>query len=227
LQLAVQRRYSRGLTVMANYAWSNTMSWCDDGDSCSTQDPGDHFADYARANQDVRHRAVASWIYDLPKFTSSRGTGLLLNGWEVTGALTLQGGMPLNVTTGTDNSRTGVGADRPNVVGDWRLPDDRSKADKLSQYFNIRAFAPNAIGTFGNLGRNVLRGPGLANLDLGLFKDFPINENHSFQFRVEGFNALNRANFGSPVTRLASPTAGAILSAGSARIVQLGLKYLF
>jgi hypothetical protein len=107
------------------------------------------------------------------------------------------------------------------------LPDDRSKADKLSQYFNIRAFAPNAIGTFGNLGRNVLRGPGLANLDLGLFKDFPINENHSFQFRVEGFNALNRANFGSPVTRLASPTAGAILSAGSARIVQLGLKYLF
>jgi hypothetical protein len=227
LQISVQRRYSRGLTVMAHYALSNTMSWCDDGDACGTQNPDNHFADYARANQDVRHRAVASWIYDLPKFTSSRGAGILLNGWEVTGALTLQGGMPLNVTTGTDNSRTGIGADRPNVVGDWRLPDDRPKAEKLAQYFNVRAFAPNPIGTFGNVGRNVLRGPGLVNLDLGLFKDFQINENHSFQLRAEGFNALNRANFGAPVTRLASPTAGSILSAGSARIVQLGLKYIF
>jgi hypothetical protein len=67
----------------------------------------------------------------------------------------------------------------------------------------------------------------LVNFDLGLFKDFQINENHMFQLRAEGFNALNRANFGAPVTRLASPTAGSILSAGSARIVQLGLKYIF
>jgi hypothetical protein len=133
----------------------------------------------------------------------------------------------MNVTTGTDNSRTGVGADRPDVVGDWQLSGDRPKNEKLLQYFNVKAFTPNAIGTFGNLGRNALRGPGYANLDLGIFKAFAITETHSLQFRAEAFNALNRANFGNPVTRLASPSVGMIQSAGSARIVQLGLKYIF
>lgn len=227
LQIAVQKRYSRGLTVMGNYAFSNTMSWCDDGDSCITQNPNDHYADYGRANQDVRHRGVVSWIYDVPKFTTSRGAGLLVNGWELTGALTLQGGLPLTVTTGADNSRTGIGADRPNVVGDWQLPGGRSTGEKVDRYFNFSAFAPNPVGTFGNLGRNALRGPGLANLDLGVFKDFQVTEARKLQLRFEGFNALNRANFGAPVTRLASPTVGRILSAGSARIVQVGLKFMF
>lgn len=227
LQIAVSKRYSRGLTVMGSYSLSNTMSWCDDGDSCSTQDEFNHFGDYSRANQDVHHRAVGSWVYDLPKFTANKGAGYLMNGWEVTGGLTLQGGFPINVTTGTDNSRTGIGADRTNVVGDWHLPSGRSTGEKLLQFFNTKAFAPNAIGTFGNVGRNALRGPGLANLDLGIFKDFAIRENHSLQFRAEGFNALNHANFGNPVTRLASPSFGMIQSAGSARIIQLGLKYIF
>jgi hypothetical protein len=227
LQFTVQKRYSRGLTVLANYAFSNTMSWCDDGDICITQNPGDHFADYSRANQDVRHRGVVSWIYDFPQFTTSRATGLLVNGWELTGALTLQGGFPMNVTTGTDNSRTAVGADRPNVVGEWQLRDGRSTGEKVERYFNVNAFVPNAIGTFGNLGRNALRGPGLFNVDLGLFKDFQVSETKTFQLRLEAFNALNHTNFGAPVTRLASPAAGRILSAGSARIVQIGLKFLF
>lgn len=227
LQILVQKRYSRGLTILGSYAFSNTMSWCDDGDNCSTQDPYNHFGDYSRAYSDVRHRAVVSWVYELPKFTASRGAGLLLNGWEVTGAVTLQGGLPISLTTGTDNSRTGTGIDRPNVVGDWQLSSDRSKDEKLAQYFNVKAFAPNAIGTFGNLGRNAIRGPGLANFDFGVFKDFTITETHRLQFRFEGFNGFNRTNFGNPVTRLASSTFGRILSAGSARIVQLGLKYSF
>jgi hypothetical protein len=112
------------------------------------------------------------------------------------------------------------------VVGEWEL-SGLSKGEKIAQFFNTNAFAPNAIGTFGNLGRNALRGPGLANLDMGIFKDFPVTEKQSLQFRAEAFNALNRTNLGTPVTRLASPAFGRIQSAGSARIVQLGLKYRF
>ena len=78
----MQKRYSRGLTIMGSYSLSNTMSWCDDGDACSTQNPDSHFADYSRANQDARHRAVASWIYHFPTFTSSRGQ-VGPNGWDI------------------------------------------------------------------------------------------------------------------------------------------------
>jgi hypothetical protein len=227
LQLVVQKRYSRGLTIMGHYTLSNTMSWCDDGDACTTQDTYNHFADYSRANVDIRHRAVASWVYDFPKFTANRVTGLLTNGWQITGAMVLQGGMPINLVTGLDNSRTGVGTDRPNLVGDWQLPGGRSKGEKLDQYFNTTAFTQNNIGEFGNLGRNALRGPGLFNIDLGIFKSFDVREKQHVELRGESFNVQNRANFGNPSTTLSSSTFGKILSAGSARIVQIGLKYIF
>ena len=221
LQLVVQKRYSKGLTVMGSYALSNTMSWCDNAENCAAQDPTNQFAEYSRAETDVRHRVAASWVYDLPKFVHGRALGLLANGWEVTGLLTLQGGMPFSVTTGVDNSRNGVGRDRPNVVGDWHLADGRSRGESLAQYFNTKAFASNAIGTFGNAGRNIIRGPGIFNADLGLFKKFQITEKHNVELRGEAFNALNRPNLGVPVATLSSPTVGQILSAGSARVLQL------
>jgi hypothetical protein len=226
-QVSVQKRYSHGFTLMGNYAFSNTMSWWDDGHAGFVQDTNNNFANYSRADTDVRHRAVASWIWDLPKVTSDRWMGVLVNGWETTGVATFQGGMPYDVVTGTDNSRTGVGRDRPNLVGDWRMPGNRSKGETLDQWFNTKAFSPNNIGEFGNLGRNALRGPGIMNFDLGLFKNFRITESHSIQFRAEAFNALNRANFGNPVARLASPTYGKVLSATAARVMQFGLKYSF
>lgn len=227
MQLVLQKRFSRGLTIMGSYALSNTMAWWDDGHNGFVQDTNNNFANYARADTDIRNRMVVSWIYDLPKFTANRSIGMGINGWEVSGSFTAQSGFPYDVVTGTDNSRTGIGRDRPNLVGDWTMPSDRSKADVLAQYFNTQAFAQNAIGQFGNLGRNALRGPGLVNCDFGLFKNFPITERHKVQFRVEGFNGLNRANFTNPVARMASPTFGTILGAGPARIMQFGLKYLF
>jgi hypothetical protein len=227
MQLVVQKRYRRGLTVMAHYTLSNAMAWCDDGNCGTIQDPSNNFGDYSRSATDVRHRAVASWIYDFPNFTSHRLQGLLVNGWQITGVLTLQSGFPMNLTTGTDNSRTGVGNDRPDVVGNWQLPGGQSKGQKIDQYFNVKAFVPNTIGEFGNLGRNALTGPGLANTDLGIFKKFAIREKQHIEVRAEGFNAFNRTNLGTPVTLLSSPAFGKVLSAGNARIIQLGLKYVF
>jgi len=227
LQIVIQKRYSKGLTVLGSYALSNTMSWWDDGHNGFVQDTNNNFANYSRADTDIRHRAVASWIYDLPKFTTRRVTALLVNGWQTTGVMTLQGGFPIDMTTGTDNSRTGIGRDRPNQVADWALPGGRPRRDMLARYFNTAAFVPNNIGEFGNVGRNAIRGPGLCNLDLGVFKNFAVHERHRIQFRAEAFSAANRPNFGNPVTRLATPTYGAILTATGARVVQLGLKYLF
>jgi hypothetical protein len=82
-------------------------------------------------------------------------------------------------------------------------------------------------GQFGNEGRNVVRGPGIENVDLSLFKDFPISETKRVQFRAECFNLLNHPNFGLPENDLESPAFGQILQAGSPRLLQLAIKLIF
>jgi len=226
MQVVLQKRYTKGLLLMAHYVLSNTMTWCDEG-SCKSPNEDNRFGDYARSAMDVRHRAVGSWIYNLPKFTTKRGLGFLANGWEISGVMTVRGGMPFNITSGVDNSLTARGVDRPNVVGDWKLSSDRPKGEKVARYFNRAAFVGNKVGEFGNLGYNALRGPGLFNLDLGLFKKIQLWEKRRIEFRAEGFNALNHANFNNPDGSLASPTFGVIRSAGASRLVQFGLKYVF
>jgi hypothetical protein len=154
----------------------------------------------------------------------------VINGWELTGIHTLQTGNPINIRTGLDNSRTGMGQDRPNLVGNPFLPEGRSKAEKLARWIDINAFQPNPIGTFGNLGKNIIYGPGLWNLDLGLFKNFSVTENHRVQFRWEMFDAFNHPNFRGPSSwSLASPSSfGQITSTfSSPRVMQFGLKYAF
>lgn len=227
LQLVVQKRFSRGLTINGSYALSNTMSWWDDGHNGFVQDTNNNFANYSRADTDIRNRAVVSWIYQTPRVATSAWADVLVNGWELSGVMSLQSGFPIDVVTGTDNSRTAIGRDRPDVVGNWQLPGGRSRAEQIVQYFNTKAFVPNKIGEFGNLGRNAIRGPGRFDLDLGIFKSFVVVERHRLQVRAEAFSAPNRPNLGNPATSLASPVYGQILSASGARVLQFGLKYIF
>jgi hypothetical protein len=153
----------------------------------------------------------------------------LLDHWDFGSIVSLASGFPFNVVTGADNSRTGYGADRPNLVGDPRLPTDRARADLLARYFNPAAFQANAIGTFGNFGRNVLIGPGTANVDFTVNKSFPVSERWGrVQLRFEFFNLFNRPGFGNPGASLAAPAQmGRIVSAGPGRIIQFGAKYSF
>ena len=143
--------------------------------------------------------------------------------------MTLGAGYPFNVTTGVDNSRTGYGADRPNLVGNPYLPTDRPRLEKLSMYFNTAAFTANGVGTFGNFGRNVLIGPGSETVDLNISKELPVSERlGKFELRFEFFNLLNTPNFANPSASLAAPAQfGKIVSAGPGRIVQFGAKYIF
>jgi hypothetical protein len=97
----------------------------------------------------------------------------------------------------------------------------------IDHWFDVSCFVSPAQFTYGNAGRNILRGPGMMNLDFGLYKNFTIAERHRIQFRSEFFNGLNHPNFGLPATTVNVTGAGRILSASPARIIQFGLKYGF
>jgi hypothetical protein len=135
------------------------------------------------------------------------------------------------VRCGCDNSRTGTGSDTPDQVGVATLPSGRSRAAQIAQYFNTAAFIPNALGTFGTMGVNNLRGSGFYNVDLAFGKKFrlPYSDKHSLQFRGEFFNLLNQPSFSNPSATLAAPgTFGRILStASSPRVIEFALRYAF
>ena len=131
--------------------------------------------------------------------------------------------LPDNDNSNTGRSVLGFGAnDRPSVTGPVSLDNPTEQ-----QWFNTSAFVIPPRGTFGNAGRNVVYGPGLGVVNASLVKTTQVTERLGVQFRVEAFNMLNRVNYDLPDNYLGSPTFGAILSAGSPRRIQLGLKLLF
>jgi hypothetical protein len=155
-----------------------------------------------------------------------------LSGWETNGLLTLRSGLPFTVSSGIDNSLSGIGLDRADITGSPSLPGGRSKAQQLQQWFNTQAFAQNALGTFGTSSRDLLHGPRFADIDFALVRAFTLGkgkqaESRALQFRGEFFNLFNRANFNNPTSSVTSSSFGRILGAGDPRIVQLGLKFVF
>jgi hypothetical protein len=115
------------------------------------------------------------------------------------------------------------------IVGNPDLPDGRSRGEQIAAWFDKSAFRDNAPGTFGTLGRNTERGPGLATVDASLFKAFPMpwSEAHKLEFRAEGFNIFNRVNLNNPIATRSNALFGRITGAGDPRILQLGLRYAF
>jgi hypothetical protein len=167
-----------------------------------------------------------SYAYDLPIATGHRWLG----GWQSFGVLTFQTGQPFTVSLLSDNdnsntgfSNLGYGANnRPNVVGNPHIANPRAQ-----EWFNPAAFAVAPYGTFGNAGRNILNGPGLATVNVSLVKNTRASERLNIQFRAEVFNLVNRTNFNLPDNFVGSPTFGQITSARDPRRVQLALKFLF
>ena len=187
-------------------------------------------------------------MYDLPfSKIQSKPLRAVAGGWQLTGILTLQTGAPFTVFSGRDESNTGGGAtqDRPNLIGDWHVsqpgPDRWFNTCTLLVNGTRRnclqgdspAWQVNAIGTFGNAGRNVLRSDGLKNFDLGLSRMFRFTEQVSLQFRSEFFNLANHANFSLPNQSSASGSFGTISRAafqsqtGAQRQIQFAAKIIF
>ena len=131
---------------------------------------------------------------------------MLGDGWQLGGILSLQTGKPSSVLTGQDNSSTGLGNDRPDLIG-----DPNAGPHTLTQWFNTAAFTPNVTLTFGNAGRNIAVGPGFRNFDFSVMKNTRIGEQTNLQFRAEFFNIANHPNFALPEpTFLAAPNFGTL-----------------
>lgn len=234
LQAQLNKRFSKGLTFSANYTWSKTIDEGGTGNSFANegqqgyQSPFDRRQNRGPSEIDVRHRVAGSWLYELPFLKQSSGwVKGAFGGWELGGIVTLQTGKPIALFSGQDNSLSGIGNDRPDVIGDPNLSNDRPRAQLIDAWFNTAAFAPNPIGQFGTAGRGIVYGPGAANIDMSLRKSFRIREGHALQVRWEAFNALNHVNLGDPEGDLNQKGFGRITSASSARIMQVSLKYTF
>jgi hypothetical protein len=230
LQVVLTRRFAHGFTLMANYTWSKSIDIASDDQLNPTVvsfvDSNNLKMDRALSDFDTPYRFVVSYLWELPPVKRWGLAGKeLLSGWQVNGITEVRSGGPVNITSNIDSNFDGNSTDRPDLEGNPKLDTGRSRDALLAQYFNTAAFHA-AAGLYGTAGRNLVRGPGLVNWDFSAFKHFPITDTKSLQFRAEIFNLFNEVNLGSPNATLTSPSFGRILSAGSPRIVQFGLKLL-
>ena len=231
LQMNVERRLGHGLSLLSSYTWSKQLNNFSPVGAYLVTNPFNRRVDYGRSDDDISNVFKVSGVYQLPGTHLPGITGKLANGWEVTSILLWQGGFPFSIFSGLDNSLSGEGSDRADFIGTdvhaAQLSSGRSHNDLTNQFFNTSLFVPNAIGTFGNGGKNILRGPKLFNTDLGLLKDTKITEKTALQFRAEFFNAFNNVNFLPPDHIVTDTAFGQITAAGSPRILQFALKFLF
>jgi hypothetical protein len=229
-QLTINKRLSRGFTLLAAYTFSKDigLTAAQGEGTLGTRDPNNWNLDKGLMPTDRPNILSISSVWQAP---SPRGNKFLkgaIGGWELTGIFTATSGAPLTVRAGVDRSLNGQGLDTADQVGDWHISGSRSRAAEALQWFNTAAFALPALGTVGTSGIDILRGPAMSNLDLALFRNFSVKERLKFQFRAEFFNALNHTVLGNPNTTLTNATFGKILSTQTApRIGELGLKFSF
>jgi len=152
----------------------------------------------------------------------------LAGGWSISAISTMRSGTPLTITSGVDTNLDGNSGDRANLIGDPYLDPHRSRSDVVAAWFNTKAFGPVQNGNDGTAGRNILDGPGLKNVDMGIFREFRPRERMRLMFRGEMTNAFNLVNLGNPGTSLSSTsTFGKITTGQPMRQVQLGLRLAF
>ncbi len=223
LQVQARRQMVGGGLLNVAYTWSKVITDA----SGYNEGPMDsyHFKrERGLATYDRRHIFIFSYVYPLPFWrTGNEWFKKALGGWQVSGVTTLQRGLPLNLGINGDRAGTGSsGGQRPDVVGDWK----QGGGQRL-QWFNTAAFALPANGTFGNLGRNVVIGPGTNNWDLSLQKGFRITERLRSQFRAELYDAPNHLSWQGVGATLGNANFGQITSATDPRTLQFGLRLDF
>ncbi|HUA84678.1 MAG TPA: TonB-dependent receptor [Bryobacteraceae bacterium] len=241
LQVTVEKRYSSGLNFLSSYTYSHSIDDVplqegggDDGPL--PQDPRYRFLDFASSSFDIRHRYTQTVNYLLPigtgrrfKFASS-WADKAFGDWQVNVILTAQTGLPFTPVLANPTTNTGSSS-RPNIIsGVSPTVPNPTINDWFNTSFNTAGavWATPALYTFGNAGRNILRGPGRTNLDFSLFKDFSITERIHLQLRGELFNIFNHPQFDLPAATIGQPGVGAITDTiGTPRDIQVGLRLVF
>ena len=231
LQTRIERRFSHGMTFINAYTFQKilgTLVFGGDGGG-TYQNPRDLKSNKGPESFDTRHRETFSLVWELPVGEGHAlmgGANKIVNGmfggWQLSAIQTVQSGRPYTPILSTDNSNTGIGADRPNRIGNGNLPHSERTVDK---YFDTSAFALPAAFTFGNAGTGILYGPRLVNTDVSFQKGFKLGEQRSLQVRAEFFNIANHPTFDLPNRTFGTPQFGQVTRAlPTQRNIQIGAR---
>lgn len=247
LEVAFSRQFAHNVSFLASYWYSKSLDYISTlnvagsaptlvaGENDLAQNPFNLAAEHGPSLFDATHRFVFSGSYALPKLANpSRAAALLVNGWQFNLITNLSTGTPFTVYDSADVSLQGSAPEisgfyssRPNLIANPNAGQPHTANQWVSRAPFQQLNPATQAGQFGNEGRNVVRGPGIENVDLSLFKYFNIDEHRRVQFRAECFNLLNHANLGLPENDLESPAFGQILQAGPPRLLQLAIKFIF
>ncbi len=244
-QITLTKRMTHGFSFLTNFTWARELDdFAPAGgspyltNSCTC---GRYF-DYGPSDDDLNKTFKINGEYLVPRVGVPKAIDKIVNGWELSGTVSWYTGFPFTIFSDSDNSGSGIFGDRADLgvsrVQQAILPRGRSHAAEVQEWFNTSAFVPNAIGTFGDTGKNILRGPRYFDADLAAVKNAKITERVSMEFRAEFFNAFNNVNFGRPDGNLLDSTYGEITGmAGSSssntygtaqpRIIQFAVKFSF
>lgn len=245
-QVSLTRHFTAGLGFQLSYWFSKSLDDVSSfnvsgsapsdvsGENDLAQNPFDLRAEHGPSLFDSRHRLALSGSYELPRWKSAPpAAAWLINGWQFNGIGSFSSGTPFTVY---DSANVSLQGQAPEVSGFYSsrpdlIADPNAGPHTPEQWVSRGAFQRldpvTQAGQFGNEGRNVVRGPGIANVDLSLFKDFPLGETRRIQFRAESFNVANHPNFRLPENDIASPEFGQILEAAPPRLLQFALKLVF
>ena len=230
LQLTAEKRGAR-FSGKAYYSFGKAVEDLDyqGGGLPAVQNSNNLDAEHARTSADRTHSFTFSGIWRPDYFTESGGVAhALLDNWTLSAIVTLQSGTPLTITAGQDRNFDGNTNDRADLVGDPQLDSGRARDVLIEQWFDTTAFALPAIGADGSAPRSVVDGPGLRNVDLGVFRDIRLRGRMVAQFRMEATNVLNTVNLMNPGTNLgATALFGKIRAAREMRRIQLGTRLSF
>jgi hypothetical protein len=238
LQTSLQHRFASDSQLYIAYTWSKALTDEQNDRSNAPQNSYDIRSERSRAALDRRHVFSANYFYELPFFRKQQGfVGKVLGGWEASGIITLNSGLPFTATTssfdaaGLGNNPALIAGNRPNLLCD----PNQNAPHTLQQFFNTACFAPNPASTATNIvnvpgtaGRGVINGPSTKRVDFSMFKNFRFGERYRLQLRGEAFNVFNHTNFRSFVsTNVTSGSFGVIGAVRDPRNIQLGAKFIF
>jgi len=237
LQVTAQRRFTGNSRIGLAYTWSRNMTDNQTDRSTAPQNSYNIKGDYGRATLDRRHVLSFNYIYELPFFRKEQDlTGKLLGGWQLSGIVVYNTGLPFTPTTSSfDPGGLGfvpalVAGGRPNSLCD----PNANAPHTLQQYFNIACFQRNPTVTttgvpnvIGNAGRGIINGPPTTRFDFTVSKNIRFGETMKVQLRAEAFNLFNHTNFRALQTNVTSTAFGNVISVRDPRTIQLGAKFTF
>lgn len=231
-QAEVNKRFSKGFQFNSSYVLSKAL------DSSSTvslggcvANPFDTRASRGRSDWDRRHNVVFSGVWTPPVPGNQKSVlGKLLGGWNLSGISNIQSGAPVTVTNGQNRAIDGTGCSgshHPDLLSANYTREHTSRADMITNFFNVSAFQLPALGRYGTSARGLFSGPANVTTDFAILKDFAVREEMRFQLRVEGYNIFNQVNFSNPIAQMANARNGQITGSAAGRTMQMGLKFLW